>query len=261
MEMKQDLAAGRFVEPVLPRVAAEQAQVWENIDDLAEAEARAEAIRRAERIDLRVGEGDSARGQLETALRMSRERPGVQNALRQSLEQQPGLLAHWLRHANPELVDAFLAGLGPRAFGLVDELPPDSRGQVLDRWITLPSGAAAVAYMEARNAPAPGIYWRQLANYYAKVGEKERAVGVVAAAEGVPLDASMPGGEFARELAGLRGQGNEVAVRRLVREAVEAKDPDVEKLRVAMTVYAAAGDWEMAWRAASRLVTATKSRH
>jgi hypothetical protein len=115
--------------------------------------------------------------------------------------------------------------------------------------------------MEARNVGLSGPYWRQLANYYANAGDKPRAVGFVAAAEGVQLDGAMPEGVFTRQLAELQGQGNEVAVRRMVREAVEAKEPDGEKLRVAMAVYAAAGDWEMAWRAASRLVTATKSRH
>jgi hypothetical protein len=30
---------------------------------------------------------------------------------------------------------------------------------------------------------------------------------------------------------------------------------------VAMAWYASAGDWEIAWKAASRLVTATKNRH
>jgi hypothetical protein len=36
--------------------------------------------------------------------------------------------------------------------------------------------------------------------------------------------------------------------------------PDPDKLRVAVTWFAAAGDWEMAWKAASRLATATKNR-
>ncbi len=259
-EMKQDVAAGRFAEPVLPRVAAEQAQVWEAVDELAEAEARAEAIRRAERIDSRVGEGNLALGQLEIALRVAQQRPGVQSALRQSIESQPLLLAHWLRYANPDLVDTFFASRASDAFALVDGLPPDLRGKVLDRWITLPSAGGAGAYMEARNGGAPGAYWRQLAEYYAKAGEKPRAVAMVAEAEGVALGGSLPDGEFARQLAALQGQGNEVAVRRLVREAVEAKDPNGEKLRVAMAVYAAAEDWEMAWRAASRLVTAGKNR-
>ncbi len=258
-EMRQDAVAGRFVEPVLPRVAAEQAQVWEGIDDLAEAEARTEAIRRAERIDLQVSQGNSALGQLETALRASRQRPGVQTALRQAVQNRPTLFAHWLRHANPELVDAFFVSLGPGDFVVVDGLPADMRGPVLDRWMTLPSAAGAVAYMEARNAPAPGAYWRQLANYYAKVGDKERAVGMVAGAEGVPLDGLMPSGDFSMEVDQLRAQGNDVAVRRLIREAVEGKEADVERLRVAMAAYAAAGDWEMAWKAASRLVTARKN--
>jgi hypothetical protein len=75
----------------------------------------------------------------------------------------------------------------------------------------------------------------------------------------VTLDGSVPSGEFSSQLDQLQGQGNDVAVRRLIREAVEAKEADAERLRVAMAAYAAAGDWEMAWRAASRLVTARKN--
>jgi hypothetical protein len=260
MEMKQDLAVGRFVEPVLPRVAAEQAQIWEGISDRAEAESRAEAILRAQRIDQRSGEGTSALGQLEIALRVAQQRLGVQSELRQLIQSQPVLLAHWLRHADANLADTELAGMGASAPGFFDSLPEEARVPLLVRWITLPSAAGAVAYMEARNGGAPGAYWRQLANYYAKAGDKARAVGIVAQAEGVPLDGSLPGGEFTGQLAALQEQGNEVAVRRLLKEAAEAEKADPDKLRVAMASYAASGDWEMAWRAASRLVTATKNR-
>jgi hypothetical protein len=114
--------------------------------------------------------------------------------------------------------------------------------------------------MESRNTREPGAYSRQLANYYAKAGDKARAVGMVAQAEGVPLDGSLPEGEFTGQLAALQEQGNEVAVRRLLKEAAEAEKADPDKLRVALASYAAAGDWEMAWKAASRLVTATKNR-
>jgi hypothetical protein len=260
VEMKQDLAVGRFVEPVLPRVAAEQAQIWEGISDRAEAESRAEAISRAQRIDQRSGEGKSALGQLEIALRLAQQRLGVQSELRQLVQSQPVLLAHWLRHADASLADAQLAEMGVSTPGFFDSLPEEARLPLLDRWIALPSAAGAVGYMETRNAEGTGAYWRQLAIYYAKAGDKARAVGIVAQAEGVPLDSSLPEGEFARQLAALQEQGNEVAVRRLLKEAAEAEKADPDKLRVALASYAAAGDWEMAWKAASRLVTATKNR-
>jgi hypothetical protein len=70
--------------------------------------------------------------------------------------------------------------------------------------------------------------------------------------------ASLPAGEFAAELGKLQAQGNDVAVRRLVKEAAEAADAPPDRAVVAMAWSAQAGDWEMAWRAASRLVTATK---
>lgn len=258
LEMKQDLAVGRFVEPVLPRVPAEQAQLWEGINDRAEAESRAEAILRAQRIDQRSDGGRSALGQLETALRVAQQRPGTQSELRQLIESQPLLLAHWLRHADASLADAQLAEMGASTPVFFDSLPEDARLPLLNRWITLPSGAGAVAYMEARNAPAPGAYWRTLANFYAKEGDKERAVRLVAGAEGISLEERAVGGEFGRQLAGLEAQGNEVAVRRLLKEAVEAKAPEAERLATAVNWYGAAGDWEMAWRAASRLVSTRK---
>ncbi len=258
-EMRQDLAAGRFVEPVLPRVAAEQARLWEGISDGSEAESRAEAVRRARLIEEHTGRGGMATAELEKGLRSAAERPAVQVALRKRLADDAVLTAQWTRLAQAELADDYLAGLGAGTAAWLDGLPTDLRGQVLNRWITLPSGASAVAYMEARNAPEPGTYWRQLANYYAKAGDKPRAVGLVAQAEGVTLDGSVPSGEFSRQLDQLRAEGNDVAVRRLIREAVEAKKADAERLRVAMAAYAAAGDWEMAWRVASRLVTARKN--
>jgi hypothetical protein len=260
VEMKQDLAVGRFVEPVLPRVAAEQAQLWEGINERAEAESRAEAILRAQRIDQRSDGGRSALGQLETALRVAQQRPGTQSELRQLIESQPLLLAHWLRHADASLADAELASMGASAPGFFDSLPEEARLPLLDRWIALPSAAGAVGYMETRNAEGTGAYWRQLAIYYAKAGDKARAVGMVAQAEGVALDGSLPAGEFSRQLTALQEQGNEVAVRRLLKEAADAEKADPDKLRVALASCAAAGDWEMAWKAASRLVTATKNR-
>lgn len=259
-EIEQDVEAGRFVEPVLPRVASEQARVWEGIGDGAEAESRAEAIRRAGLIEQRTGRSGMAVAELEKGLRSAADRPAVQVELREQVAEDPVLTAHWTRFAAGELVEEYLAGLGAGSSKWLDALPENLRGQVLGRWIALPSAAAAVAYMEARNDSSPEAFWRPLASYHAKAGDKERAVRVVAQAEGVALNGSLPDGEFSREVTALRAQGNEVAVRRLVKEAVGAKEPDPEKLRVALGMYAAAGDWEMAWRAASRLVTTRKKR-
>lgn len=251
--IEANMAAGRFVEPVLPRVAAEQAQVWEGISDSAEADARAEAIRRAGLIDAKNGQTKSALGELEASLQAARERPEVQVALRRLIENDPQLLAHWINHASASLVDEYLSGLGPKAGGFIDLLPLVERRQLLDRWIALPSGAAAFDYMESRNSPPPGPYWRQLAKYHARSGDKVKAVGVVAEALGIPQDGSVPAGELARQMEELSAEGNDVAVRRLVRETVEAPEPDYDGLKVAIAWYISAGDWEMAWRGASRL--------
>ena len=258
-EMAADLAAGRYVEPVLPRVAAEQAQLWSGLSDEAEVEARAEAVRRAGLIDQRPGGGQSAVGQLDQALQATRDRPALHDALRGFIASDPVLLAHWLRQADPQRVEGYLSGLGVGVDDFVDRLPPDERNAFLARWLTLPSAGSAVAYMEARNAPSPGPYWRLLAAHYAQAGDKPRAVAMVAAAEGFSLQAAPPGSEFGRQLADLKAQGNTVAARRLVREATEAARPDAEKLRFAVIWYAGVGDWEMAWKAASRLATTKKN--
>ena len=261
-EMDADMAGGRFAEPVLPSVAAEQARLWEKISDRNEASARAEAVRRAKKIDQQEGGGRSANAQLEAALSAAQSRPGAQSELRQLVAEDPLMLAHWVVWADPSLADAYLSGLGPSAAEFLDSLPAEVRSGLVARWSGLPSAAGAVAYMEARNQPAPGPYWRQLANYYARAGDKPRAVALVAEATGVPLDgASLPAGEFAAELGKLQAQGNDVAVRRLVKEAVEAPDASSDKAAVVMVWYAQTGEWEMAWKAASRLVTATKTGH
>lgn len=253
-------AWARRVEPVLPQVATGQAMLWKGVDDSREAEAWVEAIRRSMAIDpLETKRQSSAVSMVQQAMMNLAGKPNAQRVVLVEFARSPELMAAALRQADASLADEVLARL-PDAAGWLDGLPPDLRGLVLDRWITLPSAAGAVAYMEARNAPEPGTYWRQLAEFYAKSGDKERAVGIVAQAEGVPPDGTIPQGDFAQELSGLQAQGNEVAVRRLMREAVEAKEPDAEKLRVAMAAYAGAGDWEMAWRAASRLVMEAKNR-
>jgi hypothetical protein len=260
-EMDQAVVAGRFVEPVLPGVAAEQAQLWVDLDAEREAEARVEAIRRASLIDATWGQGRSAAGALERAVRAAQERPAVQTALRERMGDNAVLLGAWVRWANADLADAYLQSLGGGAGAWLDALPPELREQVLNRWVTLPSAAGAVAYMEARREPGLGPFWRPLADFHAKAGDKERAVRIVAEVEGVDLGgrAGWGEGEWGRQVAGLQAQGNDVAVRRLLKEATEAKSADPERLKVVVAWYAATGDWEMAWRAASRLATLRKS--
>jgi hypothetical protein len=72
-----------------------------------------------------------------------------------------------------------------------------------------------------------------------------------------PLDPAKLDSAFARELATLQQQGNNVAVRRLLREAGTGADAD--QLEAAMAWSAAEGDWATAWKLASRLVSAKKT--
>ena len=258
-EMEAATAAGRFVEPVLPAVAADQAALWIGIDGDKEAEARAEAIRRALLVDRRSKSAAESPRQLDRAIRAMQDRPDSQRALLDHIAGEPDLLAGWLRSAGAPLVEEYLTGLGPGLHGAIDRLPAGPRMAFLERWITLPSASSAAAYMAARNTPPPGPYWRLLAAYHAGAGDKPRAVSIVAVAEGFSPDGPLPDGPFARQLADLEAQGNTVAVRRLVREATDAAQPDPERLRFAVIWYAGAGDWEMAWKAASRLATTSKN--
>lgn len=258
--MQQSAAVALHVDPVQPSIAEGVAVAWATIDPEQEAEARAEAVRRASRIDKVDGRTDLpfAGEQVRRALEAAKERPDVQALLLEKLPDDPILVAYWVRWAPPKMA-ADWAGRLPEANPWLDALPDGLRRMVLERWTTLPDPSVAVGYMEAKSVPAPGPYWKTLARYYAGAGDKARAVGVVARAVGVPLEG---GGRslnnFGKEIAALEGQGNEVAVRRLLREAVEAKKAEAGQLAVAMAAYAEAGDWDMAWKAASKLATEAK---
>jgi hypothetical protein len=251
----------RAVDPVMPQLAVGQAVLWRGVDASREAEAWSEAVRRALVIDSLPNDADpaGAKGMVDRAMQSLRGSTAAQSELLARIGDHPVLRAYWFRSADPEAIDAWLASaLDPANW--LDGLPDAVRKAVLERWVTLSSAATAAAYMEARNAPAPGAYWRPLANFYAKAGDKERAVRIVAEAEGVDLGGGGGWGEgnWGRQVAELQAQGNDVAVRRLVSEAVAAKDPDAGQLAAAMAWAAERGDWETAWRAASRLVSATK---
>ena len=257
-EIQRAVRAARAVEPVLPGVPREQAAILADINPEWEAEARVEAIRRAALIDDRMQTSGSAVAELGKSISAATQRPQVQLMIRRGLGADEPLVAEWVCLANADLANEFLTGGGADRW--LDGLPPDVRGRVLSRWVNLPSGGLAVAYMETRNGAGSGPYWRQLANHYAKAGDKPKAVALVAEAKGVDLGGNgLSAGGFAAELRRLQEQGNDVAVRRLVKEAAEAPGTPPEKAGVAMAWYAQAGEWEMAWKAASRLVTATKT--
>ena len=254
--------AGRLVEPVLPQPVADQARLWQPLDAQRQIMLSAEAINRARIIEQRERRkeySDTARA-VDEAARVAGLNTGVQLFLAEQMSGDSRALAIWFCAAPSDAASAWADRQASEAPRFLDSLEPPLRSRVLERWVTLPSAPTAAAFMEARNVGSPGPYWRQLAAYYAKAGDKARAVGIVAQAEGVALDGSLPEGEFARQLAALQEQGNEVAMRRLLKEAAEVERADPDKLRVAMASYAASGDWEMAWKAASRLATATKNR-
>jgi hypothetical protein len=227
---------------------------------LREAAARAEAAQRAARIDLHEGlvALPSAGEQVRVALEAARERPEVQSSIGVALAENPILTAYWFRSANPEVAQASLTQM-PDPAAWLDAVPGKLRREVLERLVTLPDPSRAVAYMEARNSPPPGPYWRALARHYAAAGDKPAAVAKVAQAGGVDLATRGRGlNDFGSQLAELEAQGNDVAVRRLLSEAASPGQKDPNKLAVAMAWFAAAGDWENSWRAASRLASEIK---
>ncbi|MBE2179342.1 MAG: O-antigen ligase family protein [Chthoniobacterales bacterium] len=255
--------AGRMVEPILPQVPTDEATLWKNLDPMREAEAWGEAARRAVRIDLLGGRDDlpSAGFKVQSGTQSLRGKPEGQQFLLQRINDYPVLTAYWAWAADPGTMARWAAEL-PDAGAYLDALPENLREVVLNRWIALPDASPAIAYMEAKSLSEPGLYGVMLAKYRAASGDKPGAVGIVAKAAGVPLEGGWRGiSEFGREIAALEAQGNDVAVRRLLREAVELKPADPGKLKVAMAAYAAAGDWDMAWRAASRLASETELRH
>jgi hypothetical protein len=251
---------GRFVEPIQPRVAAEQAQVWVDIDPANEAALRVEAIRRARRIGEVEGRSSpgSVEGEILAAINAARSRPGVQLAIGRDLAADPLSGAAWLRWADPQAAAQIVSTI-PDLPKWLDAMPEKLRRETLERIVTLPVSSAAVAYMEERSYPPPGLYWRALAAHDAAGGNKPGAIARVAQATSTPLDSGGRGiNDFGRQLADLEAQGNDVAVRRLLSEASAPDQKDTDKLAVAMAWFAAAGDWENSWKAASRLASLTK---
>jgi len=259
-EMAEALTIGRYVQPVLPRVSSEQALVWAGIDPREEAAARLDAIRRAARIDLveQRPELDSAGGEIQVAIAAAKDRLDVQGMIGQGLLDEPILLAYWFRVADQAACSEMLPRV-PDVRAWLEPVPERIRREVLDRLILLPDPSLAVSYMELHGGAPPGRYWRTLARLRAANGDQAGAVSLVATACQVPLETRGRGlNDFGRQLADLEAQGNDVAVRRLLSEASAPDQKDTDKLAVAMAWFAAAGDWENSWKAASRLASLTK---
>jgi len=263
-EIDATVRAGRAVEPVLPVVPAEQAVILQDINPQWAMEAWQEAITRAASLDVteQRERHSFAAGYTSRAIAAFKDNVQWQLGLAAKLEGQPPLLAHWVNAAHPEAAGVKLGAL-PDAREFLDSLPPELRSQVLSKWISVPDSARAVEFMEQREAVSSGgEYWPVLARHYAAQGDLPRAVRRVASSNAISLDAPQPGDAGLRgEMAAAISQGNPVAARRMAKEAVDAKKADPENLAAAMAFYATQGDWESAWKAASRLATKAKLGH
>lgn len=260
-EIDAAVEAGQAVEPVLPKVPAEQAVILQPVDPDGAIDAWAVAIERSASIDQREGrEGfPTACSYIVSAVASFKDDVGRQLVLARKLEARPVLLAQWFAQANEDAAVVFLENI-PDKMKFLELLPPSQRRKVLSRWISLPDAPTAVAFMEEREAiSAKGEYWPVLSRYYAGQGDLPRAVRRVASSCGIALDAPREGEEGLRgEMAALIAQGNTVAARRLANDAVAAKTFDPGNLAAAMAYYAWQEDWASAWKAGSRLATETK---
>lgn len=265
-ESVQCLDAMLRVQPVLPDAAELKAGFFQtNGDQKGEAAAFAEWARRMAAADRTAGDFRLAYAgpKLREILYHTRVRPEMQTALLQELlTTEPLLAALGAIAAADTAAESFCSGLpDPKAF--LDSLPEDLRRGLLARWISLPSAYGAVAYMESAQSaePSPGPYWWELAEFRAKNKDFQGATEAVSRWWEAGAEHGQAGrSAFAYQIEQLSLAGNTAAVRRLLKESVEAEKPEPDQLAVAVTAYAAAGDWEMAWKAASRLATAGKNR-
>lgn len=255
--------AGRAVEPVLANVPAEQAVILQSVNADAAMEAWLLAAERAAAIATREDQEvlQRAGNYVDQAVAAFKGDARRQLELVRRLAYRPVLAAHWVTRAEQEAVAEFVPTITDVA-KFLDALPSDLRGQVLLRWISLPDSARALDYMEQREVASPkGEFWPVLARHYAARGDLQSAVKRVALSCDIPLGELREGAPGLRgRIAGLLAQGNTVAARRMAAEAVWAQSPQKDHLAGALAYFASQNDWEMAWKAASRLVTATKNR-
>ncbi|MFM8720302.1 MAG: O-antigen ligase family protein, partial [Chthoniobacterales bacterium] len=257
-EIDSAVSAARAVEPVLPKVAEEQAVILQPVDPDGALQAWVVAVNRATAIDAKEKRTNlsSAGNSIARSLAAFKDDQERQLQLARELADRPILAAHWINQADKDAAASFLPGIADEA-QFLDALPPELRRQVLSRWISVPDSARAVAFMEQREAVSSGgEYWPVLARHYAARGDLPRAVRRVASSNDVSLDAPRSGDAGLRgEMADVSSQGNPVAARRMAKEAIDAKEADLEDLSAAMAYFASQNDWESAWKAASRLAT------
>jgi hypothetical protein len=261
-EIEAALRAGRAVEPVLPGVVQEQAVILQPIDPDGAMEAWLLAVDRAAAIDGRENRSElpAAGGYVGRAVAAFKGDVPRQLWLAGELSDRPVLVAQWISRAEEQAVTEFLPGIAD-AVEFLGALPSKLRRQVLSRWISLPDSARAVEFMEQREAVlSEDEYWPLLARHYAAQGDLPRAVRKVASSCQISVEVPREGDSgFRGEIAAVLAQGNTVAARRMANEAVSAQSPQKDHLAGALAYFASQNDWEMAWKAASRLVTATKT--
>jgi O-antigen ligase len=263
-ESAQSLDAMLRVQPVFPEAADLKAGFFRvNGDQEGEAVALAEWARRMAAADRAAGDAELgyAGPKLNEVMYHTRMSPAMQAILLQSLlRMEPLLAARGATAAADEAAESFFSALpDPKSF--LDPLPDEVRRRLLGRWASLPSAAGALAYMDAaqNEAEPPGPYWWELAEFRARNKDFQGAT------ESVSLWWQAKAGQgqgaksaFAYQIEQLSLAGNTTAVRRLLKESLETEKPEPEKLAVATSWYADAGDWESAWKAASRLANEAK---
>ncbi|MFM8886684.1 MAG: O-antigen ligase family protein, partial [Chthoniobacterales bacterium] len=266
-ESEQSAQAMLRVNPALPDAAKLQANLFAISEDMErEADALAEWFRRMAKADRANGDDElaCAGAKLHEHLYAMQCGPELQMTLLWRFgETEPLAAARVATVVSPDAAETYLAVV-PDPASFLTAQPEGLREKILDRWLALPSSSRAIDYMTKiqKAAEPPGPYWRQLADLEAKAGNYKVATELVAGwwktAEG---SSAGQNSTFAVELQHLSMSGNTAAVRRMTEDLVGSDNVNAADLAALMTFHASAGEWEAAWKAASRLATRQKVRH
>ncbi len=251
----------RLVDPNWPQVSVNQALLWDGISVDHQVAAWADAIDRALRIDRATDPRNltTSRRVLADALRASTT-PQIAEALLPRIQEEANLLGAWLRVADGEVAARVVDEIMDPA-ELVVSLPPDLGAAVGNRWLEAGWNSKLLAQMEASPSSGEGAatFWKILARHYARLGEHERAVRLVATERNVNLSARWKDPLVDLEslnateqlLAKMSHVQNTVAVRRLVSE-LTGDSSNNDEIGVAVGYHADAGEWEQSWTVIGR---------
>lgn len=254
-EMVQAMRSGSSVEPILPWVKSEHAILWQGIDDKKEAWAWIESVQRADVIESAGLSPNLTLGAIEAALRNTSKNPLMQKLIGAHFSSRPILLGYWLSAASPDVADEYLSHMKETDLDVLwADLPEDMQIRLYQRWLSFPSAVMAATRLEDAKLYLKQPYLGMLARFYAGKGEKQRAVQLVL--DGLPEvdQGGASSNAFAERIDELQKAGNDVAIRRLLKDVRDNPASSPNESTVALSWYISRGDWDSAWRIADRFV-------